>query len=218
MVSANVQTIYLSDMNQDSTLKRALHEDWHARSEQLNSQTPQPKNNLIMSDFMPDEYEVPKTVSGYAKLEDGDNKFRILSKPIIGWVDWKDQKPVRFAMNNKPEKPFDPAKEIKHFWAVIAWNCVAQRLQILEITQGGLQKKIIELSDNADWGAPYKYDITITKEGTGLKTKYSLVPSPPKPISEEIIEAFKAKPIQLDLLFTSDDPFIPKGTPTPMQS
>ena len=32
---------------------------------------------------LPTDYEAPKTVSNYLKLQDGANKFRIMSSPIV---------------------------------------------------------------------------------------------------------------------------------------
>ncbi len=113
------------------------------------------------------------------KLQDGENKIRILSKPIVGWLDWKDKKPYRFAMKSKPEKPMDK-NPIKHFWAFIVWNYNDQAIQILEVTQQTIQAAIGNLSKDEDWGAPFEYDLKITKKGKDLETKYGITPSPKK--------------------------------------
>ena len=42
-------------------------------------------NNKTM-DFLPDNYEAPQGGGGYMKFQKGDNKFRIVGKPIIGWL------------------------------------------------------------------------------------------------------------------------------------
>ena len=56
-----------------------------------------------MANFLPQDYEIPQDVGNYMKFEDGENKFRILDKPIIGWEGWKthsdgSHKPVRKRM------------------------------------------------------------------------------------------------------------------------
>ena len=56
--------------------------------------------------FLPETYELPQSAGGYMKLQQGENKLRILSKPIIGWLDWKDKVPHCFSYKAKPEKPF----------------------------------------------------------------------------------------------------------------
>jgi len=107
-----------------------------------------------MTDFLPDGYEAPQGGSSYLKLQQGENKLRILSKPIIGWLDWKDKVPHRFGFKQKPEKPFDPSKPIKHFWAMIVFDYSDSQVKVLEITQQTIQKTIQDLAANEDWGSP----------------------------------------------------------------
>ena len=141
------------------------------------------------------------------KLQQGENKLRILSKPIIGWLDWKDKVPHRFTYKAKPEKPFDPSKPIKHFWAMIVFDYSDSQVKILEITQQTIQKTIQDLAANEDWGSPSEYDIKITRKGQEKQTEYTVMPSPKKSISEEIKAAALAKPINLETLYKSGDPF-----------
>ncbi len=169
-------------------------------------------------DFLPIDYEAPKTGGNFMKLQNGENKFRILSKPIIGWLDWKDKKPLRFAFNNKPDKPIDPKKPIKHFWAMVVWNYSECKIQILEITQSGIQKSIINLTNDADWGSPYSYDIKINRSGDGLDTEYSVNPIPHKVISDEIKQAYNDKPCDLQMLFAGEDPFAKQDIVTPLMA
>lgn len=160
------------------------------------------------NDFLPQEYEVPSSNGNYAKLEKGENRFRILSKPIIGWLDWKDKKPLRFAFNAKPEKAVDASKPIKHFWAFVVWNYKLEQIQVLEITQKGLQNGIAALNKDPDWGSPFKYDIKIDRTGDDKNnTEYALKPVPHKEVSDAVKEAYLAKPCNLQKLFTGDDPF-----------
>jgi hypothetical protein len=157
--------------------------------------------------FLPEGYTVPKTNKGYMKLQDGENKIRILTKPIIGWEDWNDKKPVRFRMNEKPSAPIDPKKQIKHFWSFVVWNYHEKDIQILHVTQATVKHKIQTLVDDGDWGAPYNYDIKIIKRGEGIDTEYDVNPLPHRELTSEIIEAFYMKPINLNALFDNADPF-----------
>lgn len=168
----------------------------------------------VSDDFLPQDYEAPAGSAGYMKLQDGENKIRILSKPIIGWLDWKDKKPFRFRMNAKPDKPMTPDKPIKHFWAFLVWNYEAQAVQILEITQQTIQKTIQDLSKNEDWGAPFGYDIKITRKGKDLQTEYSVMPSPKKDLISDIKEAALEKKAYLDALFDGSDPWVVNGKHT----
>ncbi len=170
------------------------------------------------SDFLPQDYTVPSGNSSYMKLEKGENKFRILSKPILGWLDWQDKTPLRFKMDEKPAKPIDPQKKIRHFWAMIVWNYRSEQVQILEVTQASIHDALRSLVNDSDWGAPYSYDVKVIKTGDGMETEYQVNPVPHKPITVDIEEAFKAKPIQLDLLYVGEDPMSPKGAVTELQA
>jgi hypothetical protein len=83
--------------------------------------------------FVPDGYKVPKGSGNYMKLQDGANKFRILTAPIIGWEYWNaENKPVRSrerwssipADARLDEGAFKP----KHFWAFVVYKTTRTRL------------------------------------------------------------------------------------------
>jgi len=164
------------------------------------------------NDFFDEGYEVPQTNGNYMKLKPGENRFRILSKPIIGWLDWKDNKPLRFRMKEKPNAPIDPAKKIKHFWAVIVWNYNENKIAILELTQTSIQSAIQSLIKDDDWGSPFGYDIKIVKMGELLDTEYTTKPVPHKPASAEIVEQYMDSDINLEALFDGGDPFASNGS------
>ncbi len=163
-----------------------------------------------MTDFIPFDYEEPTSKNNYFKFKDGENRIRILSKPAMGYEDWKDNKPIRFQMTEKPEAPIDEKKPIRHFWAVIVWNYAEQEIQIMQITQASIRKRFIELAKDKDWGAPFDYDIKITKTGEKFETKYSINPVPHKLVDPSIIKEFHEKRCNLDAIFLNDDPFSTK--------
>ena len=162
--------------------------------------------------FLPSGYEAPKTVNFYMKFQEGENRFRILSQPILGWEDWQDKKPIRFKFQDKPLKPIDSKKPIKHFWAMIVWNYQTEEIQILHLTQATLRKALEALCNDKDWGAPYFYDLKIMKMGDGIDTEYSLNPLPHKPLSPHIKECFENRKCNLEALFYNDDPFSKEQT------
>ena len=159
------------------------------------------------NDFLPQDYEPPKGESRYMKFQSGTNKFRILSKPIIGWEDWENKKPLRFFMKEKPENPIDPSRPIKHFWAMIVWDFTNECIKILEITQVTIMQSIAALANDPEWGTPLQYNIKVLKQGEKLDTKYSVIASPPSELTEDIREAYKNTPINLDALYEGEDPF-----------
>lgn len=159
--------------------------------------------------FLPEGYEPPATNDNYMKLDLSENRIRILSKPIIGWKYWDedDDKPVRFRRADKPEPTGDPENPVREFWAMVVWNYGSKKVQILEIHQAGIIKGIDKLSKDPDWGSPFNYDLKISRTGEGKKSRYSVHPVSPKPITVEIKEAFKSRPINLEALFDNENPF-----------
>ena len=170
--------------------------------------------------FFPDNYQLPDASNGYMKFQPGDNKFRIMSRPIIGWVYWIDKdgnvrgkndsyeaggKPVRIRMNQPV--PVAAGETVKHFWSMIVWNYKAEQFQILEITQKGIQKSIKSLSADEDWGSPLNYDLVVTKTGEKLETEYEVKPKPSKPLEDGIQALYKDIHINLEALFDGKDPF-----------
>jgi len=161
--------------------------------------------------FLPQGYQAPKGASYYTKIAEGENRVRILSKPIFGWEDWHDKKPVRYRMDNKPVKSYDPKKPVRHFWAFIVFNHQEEQIQIMQITQATIRKSIESLCNDKDWGSPYGYDIKIMKTGEGTDTEYAVNPVPHKPIDPYIVTCFNERPINLEALFDGEDPFTVDG-------
>lgn len=161
--------------------------------------------------FLPEGYKVPKTGGGYFKLQDGANKFRILSSPILGHEYWtEDRKPVR---SRDPFRVIPADANIsngfkpKHFWAFVVWNYAETAVQILELTQTTIQSALTDLIQSEDWGDPRGYDVTVIRKGSKLDTEYSVQPSPHKDVAPEVKAAFEAKKINLEALFDGANPF-----------
>jgi hypothetical protein len=164
--------------------------------------------------FLPPGYEMPKTNSSYFKIQQGENKLRLLSKPIVGWLDWMEipgggKKPVRFPHDKKPLAPINPDQKINHFWTFIIWDYKDDtgKIKIWECTQSSVQTAIQNFSKDSDWGDPYNYDIKIFRTGESAKTRYAVNPVSPKPIDTAIKNAFMAIPINLNALYEGKDPF-----------
>lgn len=173
-----------------------------------------------MNDFFDKDYSIP-TESNYMRFIQGENMFRALSSPIVGMEYWitdpenkKKRIPVRKHMGEII--PIDVLEENpksgnldapKHFWAFVVYNYQDKRVQILEITQKGIQKAILALTKSKGWGSPKDYDICVTREGEGLETEYQVMPQPKSKLDEGILRLYKDMKIDLDQLFTGGDPF-----------
>lgn len=173
----------------------------------------------MTNNFLQDNYDKNESLNSsagkYMKFKIGSNKFRILTSPIVGWEWWENdpedkgkRRPVRVRLDEKIDisKLEDP-DSVKRFWAMAVYNYDDESVQILEITQKGIQNTLKGLARSKDWGTPLGYDVVVAREGEGLETKYEVIPSPPKELSEEVKKAFKEMPINLEALFENDDPF-----------
>jgi len=171
----------------------------------------------VADSFLPETYNKVPSNSNYMRLKDGQNTFRVLSSAIVGWEYWNTEnkpvlskeRPTEIPADIKTEK--DGSYSLKHFWAFIVWNYEEQRVQILEITQSSIQNAIKNsLVDNARWGDPKKYDITITRSGTGFDTEYITQGNPPIGEPDAKIAAQRhAMQIDLEALYEGKDPFAP---------
>lgn len=157
--------------------------------------------------FLPPNYQAPASAGNYMKIQDGENKIRILSKPVLGWEDWVDEKPIRYRFESKPAKSHDPKKPIRHFWAFIVWNYNEEKIQILQVSQATIRKNIEVLCKDSDWGDPYFYDIKIIRTGASTDTEYQVNPLPHKQANATIVKAFNEKKCYLEALFEGADPF-----------
>ena len=159
----------------------------------------------LASEFLPSGYEFPASNS-FMKFIVGKNKFRILSPLTVGFEYWTtENRPVRsktqFEETPGGKTDGDGKVSINHFWAVVVYNYATKAIQILEITQKGIQKYILGLVNNPDWGKPQGYDIVVTREGDGLATKYTVAANPHKKMSADVLEEYKKSGITAESLF-----------------
>ena len=162
------------------------------------------KKTSSSDDFIPNDV-VSGGAARYLKFKQGDNKIRIISNPIVGWLEWVDKKPVRTTIDNEPEANDEDNKPKKFMALAVIDREDDDKVKILEITQQSVIKAIRALTANPDWGKPFSYDLTVTKTGEDLKTKYVVTPSPKKPLSKDAIKEAQETPCNLDNLFEGAD-------------
>ena len=161
---------------------------------------------------IPKDVQIPKSEGQFAKLEEGKNKFRVLSDIIRGWEGWKNNKPFRHegdVCKIKPEQ-VDTNKygnpNINYFWAMVVWNFNEERIQVLQITQKSIMTPMYDLEQQEEWGDLKNYDIVINRTKEGDKTKYSVNPLPHKELSADIRQAYEETKITLEKIFEGEYP------------
>lgn len=162
--------------------------------------------------FLPSDYSIPNAQSGYMKLEQGSNRFRVLSSAIVGTEYWKDTDEGRKPIRKRPDErisgnEINPDERPKHFWAFVVWNYESEMVQILELTQKTIMRAIRAYTKDDDFGDPKGYDIVINREGEGLETEYTTRAKPPKKLDEDIKAAYESMDINLEALYDGEDPF-----------
>ena len=162
--------------------------------------------------FLPKNYTLPTSNSGgnYTKLAQGKTTIRVIGSAITGWVGWTDENGKRSPHRSKEQPPMGKFEDrAKHFWAFPVYNHDTNGVQILEITQRGIQDALRELIADKEWGDPKKYDVVIKRDGEGLETSYVVVPKPPSDLDDDAITMIKAKlpTINIDALYDGGDPF-----------
>lgn len=176
-------------------------------------QPPKKANKVQSDDFISDEVAAGSG-NGYMKFDTGANKFRAISKPIEGWEVWEEdedgnRKPVRTQLaDGEPEAPSDdPKDKPKKFLALAVIDRADDEVKILEITQKSVLKAIQGLARNPDWGNPFTYDINVSKKGEGMKTRYTVQPSPKSKLSKEDIKAARERPCNLEAFYDGENPW-----------
>jgi hypothetical protein len=172
-----------------------------------------------MTDFYPAGYAPKENLSDYMKLDkEGDYRIRILTRPIIGYQTWED------GMNESGQKTSIPHRsktfqegvnlpsrdgKVAEFHAFIVWDYQSSMVRLLNVTQRGIKEPIYNYAIDEDWGDPTRYDLVIKRTGLTLNdTKYSVIAKPAKPMSDEIVKAFKAVKIDPELYFEGGHPII----------
>jgi len=178
-----------------------------------------------MSDtFLPEAYQVPKSTSGYMSLEQGANRFRALSSPILGNEIWVNDKGEARSKEDKPQKGDKPIRtrmgvdtpvgaQVKHFWSLVVYNYATKSIQILNITQSTIQDAIRAYTLDPDWGNPKGvdgYDFVIGKTGELLETKYTVTTKIPKKLDKAIMDKYESMGINLEVTFDGIDPLAKK--------
>lgn len=163
------------------------------------------------------------SASDYLKLKNGDRtSVRLLSEPVVGMEVFIDGKPVRWRHDQDPPvKEFGEEKP-KKFMAFVVYQygddgkgslkvwSFSQK-SIREQVVGAFQWDAVQKKFRHHWGA---IELNLTRNGSGLDTKYTVVVIQ-RPCEDELRKFARMAKDYVDLtkLFTGENPFL-KELPT----
>jgi len=177
--------------------------------------------------FFAQGHEIREKRNQFMKLASGKNRIRFVGNPVSGFLFFgkieredgsETVKPYRrresegeFSLEEMINRDarVNQAGELekqKYFVAGLVYNYQKAKLQVLEITQKSILKALKSYVDSEEYGHPSGYDLTIEKKGDGLNTDYSVIVSPPKPLSDEVEALVGEISCDLDKLFAGEYP------------
>lgn len=161
--------------------------------------------------------------ANYFKAEKGQNKILIVGDAVTGYEYWTADNKVFRSPEVFEETPGIRTRKVKDkggnekevdekqkfFWALPVYDYADKTIKIYEITQKKVRDALAGLQANEDWGNPVgKYSVTITREGDGLTTSYTVTPNPAKEGDKTIAEAmalYEKEPVDIAAaMFTTD--------------
>jgi len=169
------------------------------------------------------------------KIESGGNvRFALLDdQPLEFFEVWGETsegklKPFRFADNpSSDDVEIEMGSEFtrrlnrdgtapeasKFAIAVPVFNHESQKVEIFSATQKGIIKEFDKISQMEDYADLLAWDFVLSREGTGLRTEYSLRAVPRKKGTSPLIEATyqeqKDNGFEIKELMTGGNPFSP---------
>ena len=174
--------------------------------------------------FFPTGYSEPQNETGSAEnfnriQPHSKVRLRVLSDfndpkhAQMGWLGWDKHsgkaRPIRKPYNDQGKKECieHSDESSRHFWNLCVWNYEKGAVQVFDITQKSLMRQIKELIENDEWGPINLYDITVSRQGDGRDTKYTVFPCPKAQLPDHQNIALSNADIDLGRLFTDGKVF-----------
>ena len=179
------------------------------------------------------------TGGGYlnpSKIQSGNSvRFALLEdQPLEFFECWGESseggvKPFRFSDDPSPEDIIEEMgpdysrrmnregtapEKVKFAIAVPVYNYESSSVQILQLSQKGLQNELDDISQMEDYANLLDWDFVLSRDGNGLETRYSLRTAPRKKGTQATIEAAwtetRAAGFEIGRLLTGENPFKPE--------
>lgn len=171
----------------------------------------------LPKDFKAEQSQVSKYTLNNLKTDE-KIKIRVLSEFIDGKSVWgEDKEGRRIVTRRRKGEPMlvgaigvnkftGKPESIKQFIAAVVYNYTTQQLEVFETDKSTIIGQIVDMENNEDWGDCREYDLTISRTGEKMETKYSILPSNKTKFAVKI-DKKELQSINLDALYVGGDPF-----------
>jgi hypothetical protein len=87
------------------------------------------------------------------------------------------------------------------------WNHTTGQVEVFQTSKKVIKSQILNLARDPDYGALSGYDLKIKRTGDKMETVYTVIPTPPKPLDQEIQEKADDTYVNIEALFEGKNPF-----------
>ena len=116
----------------------------------------------------------------FVRLQDGDKKkFRILSEAFYNLNEFTNP---------------DGEVTVSDRYAWVVWDYEEERCRIFNVGKM-IFNAVADLASDDDWGDPMTYDIKVERAGSGLETRYTVLPGAKSDPTDEMTE----KSLEVDI-------------------
>lgn len=154
----------------------------------------------------------------YIKLPGAGNTLKVilLKESVAGYEYWTTEN-VGVRLRSKPQGVPDNIRindkgrkeMVKQFHAWVAWDIDAGKAGVFQISQASILEALIAADTTGMYelaGAAVNTGIAISRTGSGLKTKYNVMPFPLKPAILDKVDREEVDAIDIDkALYGGDD-------------
>ena len=164
---------------------------------------------MTNNQWMPENFEaVPQTSSDFMKLQLWENRFRIMSNPIVWYATWVQEEGKPKPLRSKEKLKEEPSninigqywKQFnKYFRAFVVWDYREECFKFLDLNKQGVLSDM-ENQFTIEWKEdPRMYDISITKSWSGTDTEYKLWVKDNKEVTADIKNLWKELAPHIDM-------------------
>ncbi len=176
-----------------------------------------------------EEIIIPSKGDQFMDFEIGENRFRVLGQFHEGYVVYDDKKPkmrevfAKDACKIDGVSPFTDEElasytrkispytkrleEPVYFWAMLVYNQIKERFQVLKITQISVINQMMKVLKKPDFQEFDLYDFEISKSVENGFTKYLIATGKDKPLTENVMKKFETLYCDVSAIFRDEYPF-----------